>query len=178
MMPRVADERLPDAPVPPEVTRRSERLAGFIYGTIVVLSVIVAGARAYPHGPAHVAALAAVTSFVFWLAHVYAHSVAHSLAHAEHLSFAELYEVGRREGAILAAAVPPIAFLALGHFGVVSPSTSFWLALVAGLIVLAVQGVAFARIEHLGLLATVVVVVVNVGMGLLLIGLKVLVTHL
>src|SRR5262249_19004441 len=56
-----------------------ERLGGFIYGTIVALSVIVAGARAYPHGAGHIAALVIVTNVVFWLAHVYAHGLAHSV---------------------------------------------------------------------------------------------------
>jgi hypothetical protein len=42
-----------------------ERLGGFIYGTILVLAVLVAGARAYPHASGHIAALVAVTSAVF-----------------------------------------------------------------------------------------------------------------
>ena len=53
-----------------------ERLGGFIYGTVVVLSVLVAGARAYPGDAGRIALLAVVTSLVFWLAHVYAHGVA------------------------------------------------------------------------------------------------------
>src|SRR5207244_4130003 len=56
-----------------------ERLGGFIYGTIVALAVVVAGARAYPQGAGHIAALVAATSVAFWLAHVY------SLARAERL---------------------------------------------------------------------------------------------
>jgi hypothetical protein len=56
--------------------KMGERLAGYIYGTIVVLSVDVAGAKAYPHSPGHVAVLVLVTTCVFWLAHVYAHALA------------------------------------------------------------------------------------------------------
>src|SRR3954468_11864008 len=41
--------------------RMGERLGGFLYGTLVALAVIVAGAKAYPHEPGHVAALVAIT---------------------------------------------------------------------------------------------------------------------
>jgi hypothetical protein len=75
-----------------------ERLGGFIYGTIVALSVVVAGAKAYPDGPGHVAALVAVTCLVFWIAHVYAHALGHSAALGEHLSLAELGRIGAASG--------------------------------------------------------------------------------
>jgi hypothetical protein len=82
-----------------------ERLGGFIYGTIVALSVIVAGARAYPHGPGHVAVLVVVTSFVFWLAHVYSHALGESLARDRRLSVEELTYLARREASMLEAAL-------------------------------------------------------------------------
>jgi hypothetical protein len=154
-----------------------ERLAGFIYGTIVVLSVIVAGAKAYPDGPGHIAAIAVVTTVVFWLAHVYAHAVGHSVAHDEHLSLAELSYIARREGSIVEAALPPVAALALGHFGVISIHASVWLAFGLGLGVLGAQGITFARVERLGLLGTLVVVALNLCLGLALIALKLVVSH-
>jgi hypothetical protein len=154
-----------------------ERLAGFIYGTIVVLSVIVAGAKAYPDGPGHIAAIAFVTTVVFWLAHVYAHGVGHSVAHDEHLSLAELRYIARREGSIVEAALPPVAALALGHFGVISTHASVWLAFGLGLGVLAAQGITFARVERLRLLGTLVVVALNLCLGLALIALKLVVSH-
>ena len=57
-----------------------ERLGGFIYGTILSLSVLVGAAKAYPHHAWKVVVLLAVTATVFWLAHVYAHSLAHVLS--------------------------------------------------------------------------------------------------
>jgi hypothetical protein len=154
-----------------------ERLAGFIYGTIVTLSVVVAGARAYPHGPGHVAVLVAVTCIVFWIAHVYAHALGHSASVGEHLSFAELKVIGRREGSIVEAAVPPLGALVLGGLGILSPKTSVWLALGLGLVVLGAQGVVFARVERLGPVAALAVVAANLGLGLLLVGLKLAVSH-
>ena len=40
----------------------AERLGGFVYGTIVVLSVIVAGAKAYPDDTTRIAVLVVVTT--------------------------------------------------------------------------------------------------------------------
>lgn len=154
-----------------------ERLGGFIYGTIIVLAVLVAGARAYPHDAGHIAALVAVTSVVFWLAHVYAHSIGLSVATDEHLSLAELRHIARREGSIVEAALPPLAALMLGTFGLISTRAAVWLAFGLGLAVLAVQGVVFARVERLGRLGTLAVVTANLGLGVLLVGLKLLVSH-
>jgi hypothetical protein len=166
----------------PAVGRRErsaggERLGGFIYGTIVALAGVVAGARAYPHSAGHVAALVAVTSCVLWLAHVYAHALSRSVSHGDHFRVAELREVAYHELSIVEAAVPPLAALLLGVIGLVSDKTCYWLALGVGLVVLGNQGVRFARIERLGTLATVGIVAANVCFGVLLIALKLIVIH-
>jgi hypothetical protein len=154
-----------------------ERLGGFIYGTLVVLAVIVPGSKAYPDDAGYIAALVAITISVLWLAHVYAHAIAHSVGHNEHLSLAEIRRIARREASIIEAGLPSIAALVLGGLGVVSTQVAVWVALGLGLAVLAAQGVMFARVERLSWLGTLAVVVANVGLGLLLIGLKVLVSH-
>jgi hypothetical protein len=154
-----------------------ERLAGFIYGTIVALAVVVAGSRAYPHASGRIAALVAVTSAALWLAHVYAHAVGTAVAEDEHLSLAELRGIARREGSIVEAAVPPVAALLLGAVGIVSTQVAIWLAIALGLVVLAAQGIVFSRVERLGRLATAGVVLANAAFGLVLIALKLLLTH-
>ena len=154
-----------------------ERLGGFIYGTIVVLSVVVVGARAYPHESGHIAGLVAATAFAFWLAHVYSHALAHSVASDEHLSVSELLHIARREASIMEAAVPPVVALLLGELGVISTQLAVWAAFVSGLVVLAAQGITVARIERLGLLGTLAVVAGNVSLGVLLVGLKLAVSH-
>jgi hypothetical protein len=156
---------------------RGERLGGFIYGTIVALSVVVAGARAYPHQPGHIAIVVAVTSVIFWLAHVYSHALAHSVGTGEHLSLGELGHIARREASLLEAAVPPIVALLLGAVGILSARASGWAAFGAGLVVLGAQGVVFARVERLGWLGTLVVVSANLGLGLVLVALKLFVSH-
>jgi hypothetical protein len=152
-------------------------LAGFVYGTIVVLSVIVAAAKAFPHQPGHVAVLVAVTTIVFWLAHVYAHGLGFSVEHDVHLSFAELRSIGRREGAIVGAGIPPEFALLLGAVGLLPESAATWLAMGLGLVVLGAAGIVFARVERLRPLSALAVVLANLALGVVLIGLKVLVTH-
>lgn len=154
-----------------------ERLGGFIYGTIVVLAVVVAGARAYPHGAGQIAALVAATVVAFWLAHVYAHGLARSVAQDRRLSLAALRHIARREGSIVEAAVPPVAALLLGAFGVVSTRVAVWAAFGLGLVVLAAEAIIVARVERMGWLGTLAVVAGNLSLGVLLVGLKLVVTH-
>jgi hypothetical protein len=154
-----------------------QRVSGYIYGTIVALSVIVGGARAYPHEPGHIAVIVAVTCVVFWLAHVYAHGIGHAVHRNEHLSFDELLEIARREGSVIEAAVPPIVALLLGAIGLYSGKTATWIAFALGLVVLGAQGIVYARIERLRPLATLGVVAANLGLGLVLVLLKLFVSH-
>ena len=154
-----------------------ERLAGFVYGTIVALAVLVAGARAFPTDAGRIAAMILVTSVVLWVAHVYSHALAHSVAHDERVSLPELRLIARREGSIVEAAVPPLAALLLGAFDAVSTNTAVWLAFGVGLVVLAAQGIVFARVERLRWPAMLLVVAANVGLGLVLVAVKVFLTH-
>ena len=154
-----------------------ERLAGFIYGTIVVLSVLVAGARAFPHDAWRIVLMVVVTVTVFWVAHVYAHALAYGVAHDERLSRARIREIAEREASVVLAAVPPLVALVLGALGVMSTSAAVWAAFGLGLVVLGAQGIVVARVERLGHSATIGVVAANLGLGLVLVALKLLVTH-
>jgi hypothetical protein len=157
--------------------QEGERLGGYIYGTIVVLATIAAGAQAYKHGAGHIAVLVLVTTVVFWLAHVYSDALADSIRKGEHLSWKELAEIAGRESSIIEAAVAPVVLLTLGGIGVLSVYTAVWLAFAAGVFVLVVEGLAFARAERLGVLGTAVIVTADLVMGLMLVGLKIWVSH-
>ncbi len=154
-----------------------ERLAGFVYGTIVVLSVIVTGAKAFPNELGHIALLVGVTTIVFWLAHVYANALAFSVGHDAHLSLAEFGHIARHEASILAAGVPPETALILGGIGLYGEHFAIWLSFGLGMAVLAATGFVFARVERLGPMRGVVAVLANLGLGIVLVGLKVLVVH-
>ena len=139
--------------------------------------MLVAGARAYPHEPGHIAVLVLATTVVLWLAHVYAHALGESVSRDRRLTLAELRHVARHEGAIVEAALIPCAALLLGALGLISTRFSTWLALAAGLAVLAVQGFLFARVERMGWRGTLAIVSINLALGVTLIGLKLVVTH-
>jgi hypothetical protein len=156
---------------------RGGRLGGFIYGTIIVLSVIVAAAQAFPHQPGRVAGLVIATTFVFWLAHVYAHALGHSVAHDERLSVDELRQIAYRERAIIEAGIPSIIALLAGAIGLVSEDFAVWAAIGLGIAVLAIQGLWFARVARLSGLGTLTVVGGNVGLGIALVALKLVVSH-
>jgi hypothetical protein len=150
---------------------------GLIYGTVLVLSVIVGEARASPHEPARIAAVVGVTAVIFWLAHVYAHALGDSVSRQEHLSVAAVRRVAVREASLIEAALPPVAVLALGATGLIGADAAVWGAFAVGLLVLAEQGFAFARVERLGLSGTLVVLAANLGLGLALVALKLVVSH-
>jgi hypothetical protein len=154
-----------------------ERLGGYIYGEILVLATIVGGAQAYKHGAGHIAVLVLVTTTVFWLAHVYAHALAESIQRGQHLSWSELKAVAGRESSIIEAAVAPVILLGLGSLGLYSVHLAVWLAFLAGLVVLVAEGLAFARMEKLGALATAAIVTANLAMGLALVALKLGISH-
>lgn len=154
-----------------------EQLGGFLYGTIVVLAVIVAGARAYRDEPGHVVALVLITTGTFWLAHVYAQGLARSVSRSERLSVAELRRIARHEGAIVKAGGPPVLPLLLAMFGVMSPQTAYWIAMAIGLTVLGIDGLLFARALRLRPLAAIGVTAANLALGVVLVALKLVVTH-
>jgi hypothetical protein len=108
---------------------------------------------------------------------VYSHALAFSVAHDQHLSFAALKRIARREFAIVEAAVPPIAALLLAAFGLISTGKAVWIAFLLGLGVLTAQAITFARVERLGWLGTLVVLLANLGLGMVLVALKLVVSH-
>ena len=154
-----------------------QRLAGFIYGTIIALSVLVAGARAFP-GQSGARRRARGRHLRDLLARArLCPRLAHSVAHKEHLSLGELRYIARREWSIVEAAAPLVLVLLLGAVGVLSESVAVWAAFAVGLVVLAVEALVFARVEELRWPATLLVLAINLGLGLALVALKLALGH-
>jgi hypothetical protein len=151
-------------------------IASTVYGTVVVMATLTA-AYAGEKDPGKLAAIVASTALVLWIAHLYSHGLSESIVKNRRLRGDEVREVVGRELGVLLAAVPPVIALVLGELGVVGLGTAVWLALGAGLVTLAGEGIRFARIERLGLLATVLATSLNVGLGLLVVALKVGLSH-
>ncbi len=154
-----------------------DTIAGTVYGTIVVLSVVTAGAPAFEHGEWNLVVIGAVTVLVFWLAHVYAHVLGESLHHGHRLNRAEVFTIAQRELAIPLAAVLPMAAVALGAVGVLRNSLALWVAVAIGVATLTIEGIRYARLEHLSRAGTLLTVGINLAFGLALVALKATLSH-
>ena len=152
-------------------------IAGTVYGTIVVMATVAAGSQGKQTDAGRLAAVVSVTAFVLWIAHVYSHTLAESLERGRRLDRAELVSVARRELAIVAAAVAPVAALVLAAFGVVGAQTAVWLVLAIGVVTLSVQGARYATIEQLDRTGKVAVIALNVFLGLVIVSLEALIAH-
>jgi hypothetical protein len=154
-----------------------ETIAGTVYGTIVVMSVIAAGSHAYEQHLWRLVALAGGTAVVLWLAHVYSHALGESLSLGRRITTDEVASIARREFAVIAAAIIPLAAVALGALGVLEHRTGVQLALWLGVAVLGAQGIRYARLENLGPGATLLTISLNLAIGLALVALEVLIAH-
>jgi hypothetical protein len=154
-----------------------QTIAGTVYGTIIVMSVLATGARAYEHQLWRLVVLAGGSVVILWLAHVYAHGLGESLKLGRRVTAGELTSIARREYSIVAAAVLPTAAVALGAAGILNQRTAVELALWLGVATLTAQGIRYARLERLGSGATVVTVGINLAIGLGLVALEVLIAH-
>ena len=136
------------------------------------MGALAAGAHGGVVRSRELAGIVAGTALVLWIAHVYAHGLAESIARRRRLDRAELGSVARRELGMLLAAAAPVGALVLGAFGILEDSAAAWLAMACGLVTLVVAGVLYATIERLGLVASALTIAVNLGLGLVIVGLK------
>jgi hypothetical protein len=149
--------------------------SGGLYGTVLVLAVLIALTKS---GKAEASILlggVVVTSFVFWVVHVYADTLTARAANPARGWRELVRHHGHHELPILEASIGPGVPLLLGTLGLLSRQTASWAAIVVGLISLFGWGVAVARAlgYHGGLV--IGLGLLNVGLGLLMVGLKVLV---
>jgi hypothetical protein len=154
-----------------------ERISGAVYGTIMVMAVLAAGAKANQHQLWRLLAVVAVTVMVLWLAHVYAYGLAESLKLGRRVSVSELLSIARHEYSIVASAVLPVIALALGATHALPERSAVLLALWLGVVMLTAQGFRYARLERLGPGPAFVAVATNLGIGLGLVALEVWVSH-
>ena len=73
----------------------SGTIAGTVYGTIVVMGVVTAGAGG-ARGPWELIAIVVSTVLVLWIAHVYAHGLGEAIGRGRRLDRAEFVSVARR----------------------------------------------------------------------------------
>jgi hypothetical protein len=154
-----------------------ERIASTVFGTITAMATVAAYGRAFPDSPWKVEELLASTAVVLWIGHLYAHGLSESIHDSRPLRADGIRRLAGRELGILLAAIPPSFALVLGALGVIDENASIWLALGLGLLTLGLEGLRYARIERLGITATLAAVAVNIGLGLLVVLLKIEILH-
>jgi hypothetical protein len=154
-----------------------ETISGTVYGTIVLLAALVAGAKPYENDLWRLSVIVAMSVLVLWFAHVYSDGIGESLELGRRLSIDELGSIARRELSIPLAAVVPVGLLVLGAVDVFHGRTAIWLAFGAGVATLSVQGIRYALLERMSVLGTVFSVALNIGVALMLVVLKVVVAH-
>jgi hypothetical protein len=152
-----------------------DNLAGGVYGTILVTSIVAAAAGTSVIWRS--LGIVLVTTFVFWLAHVYANALAAGLDRTDEFSLAEVGRIARHEWPLLQAAVVPSLCLAAGGLGLVEDATAYWLAIGFGAAALVSWGLFFARQTGLSRTATLIVVFLNASFALCVVSLKILVDH-
>jgi hypothetical protein len=152
-------------------------IAGTVYGTIIVMATVTAGSSGEQTDAWQLSVIVVATVLVLWLAHVYAHALGESLERGRRLDRPELASVARRELAIPAAAIAPVAALVLAAVGVLEARTAVWLALGIGVATLGIQGARYATVEQLGRHATMAAIALNVFLGLVIVALEALLAH-
>jgi len=157
--------------------RQPSDYAGAIYGSLLAASVVTGtGPGQQPPQPGQLIVLLLATGVVFWLAHVYADLVGEKSSRAL-LSLKEFRACARREWPIVQATIPPAAAAGIGALLGLPDAGAAWLALAVAvgsqlgwaLYVAASAGATRSRLVAAG--------VVNLVLGLLIVLLKVALTH-
>ena len=154
---------------------QGDNLAGGIYGTILVTSIVAAADSSDAIWQS--LGIVEVTVLVFWLAHVYANALAWSLSSNQPFSPRELRPIARKEWPLLQAAVIPTVALVAGGVGLLRTQTAYWVAIGYGVAALIWWGLLIARKEHLTRRATCLLVLANASFGLVIVLLKEFVNH-
>jgi hypothetical protein len=155
----------------------AEGAATGIYGTILVLAVIVGISVDPDAGVGYVLGAVLVTTLVFWAAHVYAGVLAARMASSQDRWRDVVRATLVDERPLLEAAVPPAVPLVLGVAGVFDRDTALTIAIGVGLAELFVCGAMVARDAARPHIVVLLSGVLNAGLGVLLVLLKAVLSH-
>ena len=159
-------------------SRWHERLdaTGAVYGSLLAASVVVGQAplqESVP--PVELAVILLATGAVFWLVHVYSRTLGHYVIDGRFHRH-RLAHVMREESPIILAAIPPaVAALVVGAIG--NASAAAWWAFfvaIAGQVIWAIVAAREAGQPPIGVFLAAAV---NLGLGLVLVALKVAISH-
>ena len=150
-----------------------DNLAGSLYGTVLVTSVLAAFAGSERVG--YVIAAVLVTTFVFALAHAWAHALARSGAARAPLDTQALLGSIGHEFAIVQAALPAVLVLLLAALDVYSVEAALWIAVLVNVALLFIWGAGLRQLAGGTGLQVLGAGLASASLGLVLVALKVLV---
>lgn len=146
-----------------------------LYGTVLMLAVLLGLSEDAGAGPGKLLGAVAVTMVVYWVVHVYAGTLAERVAHPDRRLRPIMREVMHEEWPLVEAAAVPAIPLLLGALGVLSRDTALWAAVILGLVDLFAWGLSVGRALRQSTVITVAIGAANVGLGLVMVGLKYLI---
>ncbi|WCB91636.1 hypothetical protein DSM104299_00309 [Baekduia alba] len=149
--------------------------SGGLYGTVLVLAVIIALTKSGQAEAAVVLGGILITSLVFFVVHVYADTLASRVRYPERRWRDLARQHAYHEAPILTAPLGPAIPLLLGVVGVLSREAAGWGAIGMGLLGLFGWGLAVGRALGYRHGGSVLIGLLNVGLGAMMVGLKVLV---
>lgn len=151
--------------------------AGAVYGSLLAASVVLgASPRSEPAPAPALIVLLLATGLVFWLAHVYA-SLAGDRQYGLRMKLPEIRSAGRREWPLAQAAIPPAAAAALCWMIDLSDAAASWTALIVALAGQVGWTVAAGRRADSTVYLIFVSGAINLLLGMLIVLLKVTLTH-
>ncbi|MBN6050978.1 hypothetical protein JYK22_03440, partial [Nonomuraea sp. RK-328] len=156
-----------------ETVPRPVEYGGAVYGSLLAASVVAGSAAGTPSTVADLVALLISTGVVFWLAHVYVRLVEHGL---HPLTWRRVRAAGRVEWPLAQAAFPPAVAAAFASVLGLSDGAATWVALGVAVSTQVAWAVAAAVTAGLGRTGIAVSAVINLGLGLIVILLKTLVS--
>jgi hypothetical protein len=143
-------------------------LTSAVYGSVLAASVVVGSGSS--RGGWGLAVILLVTGFVFWLAHVYAETVAS--VHGG-WNMGSIWRGMRHEWPLMFAAVPPaVAAAASGVLENLSPADGAWLALAVAVLEQQAWVLAAARRARSTPAGLARTVLLNIGIGAIIVALK------
>ena len=157
----------------PLVVRTGGSAIEAVYGLILAMSVIAVSYDASEAGPVALAVL--LTAVVFWLAHVYARVLGSAVSEARGPTRTELGHALREHSSLVKVVVPILLVLGLAAIGVIPDRVALAAATAIALVELAAAGGYAAITRGSGPRGTILSAAIALGLGLLIVLLKVLV---
>lgn len=148
-----------------------------IYATIALLAVLI-GIDAEHSSPLHAAYLISGTIISLWAASIVATQMSRRLIFQGSLDYAEetRHQI-RRHAPMLASLALPLFMIGLSSMQLISLGLAINISLVGALMLMVGWSIGSARSLNAGRLQTFVLIIIELAIGLAVVGLKVIIGH-